>query len=104
MSLATKTRELFLCIVFDFNEAVNNTKPLILSTVTHSWVSCAFVVEIQNISHCCEQHESIKHLFNYTNQMHNIYSLHTFTVLLLLCIRLVHVYNMRQHGREYFRI
>ena len=62
------------------------------------------VVEIQNISHCCEQEESIKHLFNYTNQMHNIYSLHTFTVLLLLSIRLVHAHNMRQHRREYFRI
>jgi len=56
------------------------------------------VVEIENTSHCCEQHESIKHLLNYANQMHNIYSLHTFTVLLLLCIRLVCMYNKRARG------
>lgn len=67
-------------------------------------VFLCIVVEIQNSSHCCEQHESIKHLFNYINQMHDMYSLHKFTVLLLLCIRWVYMYNMRQRGREYFRL
>ena len=42
----------------------------------------AFLAQVHSLTGC--QHAvCVKHLFNYTNRMHNIYSLHIFTVFLL---------------------
>jgi hypothetical protein len=99
-----KVRHFMVVSFIRFREAVTLIQNQIEETSRHLRIKTALVMSEKQWSYTHRQHLEvlhsthsliIKHLFNYTNHIHNIYSFHIFTVFLL------HVLVLHHHHGEF---